>query len=150
MPKKGEYLIDQISNKENPTVDFYKFFLEKAIKNLPPKEKKIIELRFGEDLICLSTYEQVGKEFGLTRERIRQLEAKAFEMMKHFLSKELKQFLQKEFKPRIKFFCQLCGGDLKYKNIKNKEIDKSKRKRIIEATCKKCGNKIIDFKFNQK
>lgn len=145
MPKKDERLIDQIIYKESPMVDFYTFFLEKAIKNLPLRERGVIEIRFGKDLICLKTYEQVGKEIGVTRERVRQIEAKAFEIIKNFLSEELKEFLHKKFKPRIKFFCKLCGGELKYKSLKNKE-----KKRTIEATCKKCGNKIINFKFNQE
>jgi RNA polymerase primary sigma factor len=50
--------------------------------DLTPKEKKVLLMRHGlEDATC-RTLEEVGKEFGVTRERIRQIEAKALEKLR--------------------------------------------------------------------
>ncbi len=54
---------------------------------LTPKEQRIIELRYGLDGSGQHTYEEVGREFGVTRERIRQLEAKAYCKLKEELIK---------------------------------------------------------------
>ncbi len=56
--------------------------LNEILDELSPRERKIIEMRFGlKDGIC-HTLEEVGKEFGVTRERIRQIEAKALEKIR--------------------------------------------------------------------
>lgn len=54
----------------------------KALKELSPKEQKILEMRHGLVDGVLHTLEQVGNEFGVTRERIRQIEAKALERVR--------------------------------------------------------------------
>lgn len=53
-----------------------------AIKELSPREQKILEMRFGLSDGVTHTLEEVGQEFGVTRERIRQIEAKALEKIK--------------------------------------------------------------------
>ena len=53
--------------------------MKKAITDLPPREQKILEMRFGLVDGVTHTLEEVGTEFGVTRERIRQIEAKALE-----------------------------------------------------------------------
>ncbi len=60
------------------------------IKDLNPREQKILEIRFGLDDGVYHTLEEVGKEFDVTRERIRQIEAKAIEkIQQHHLVKKL-------------------------------------------------------------
>ena len=67
--------------------------LKEILADLPPKEKKIIEMRNGLIDGVYHTLEDVGKEFGVTRERIRQIEAKALEKMRqHDKIKRLQHF----------------------------------------------------------
>lgn len=56
--------------------------IEKMLDDLTPKEKKVLRLRFGFDNGRSYTLEEVGKEFGVTRERIRQIEAKAIRKLR--------------------------------------------------------------------
>jgi RNA polymerase primary sigma factor len=66
--------------------------LLQAIEDLPPREKEIIMLRYGLKDGIMHTLEEVGKIFGITRERVRQLEIKALEKLKnHNIILELKK-----------------------------------------------------------
>lgn len=56
--------------------------IEEILNDLSPKERKILEMRHGLDDGVMRTLEEVGKEFGVTRERIRQIEAKAHEKIR--------------------------------------------------------------------
>ena len=56
--------------------------LDRALRTLPPRERKILRLRFGLDDGRPHTLEEVGQEFGLTRERIRQIEAGALKKLR--------------------------------------------------------------------
>jgi len=56
--------------------------LKEIVNDLHPREQKILRMRFGLDDGITHTLEEVGKEFGVTRERIRQIEAKALERMR--------------------------------------------------------------------
>ena len=56
--------------------------LEEILKDLSPREQKILSMRFGLEDGITHTLEEVGKEFGVTRERIRQIEAKALEKIR--------------------------------------------------------------------
>ncbi len=58
-------------------------YVNQAIKDLAPREQKILEMRFGLSDGVTHTLEEVGQEFGVTRERIRQIEAKALEKIQH-------------------------------------------------------------------
>ena len=64
------------------------------MNTLTPREAKVLKLRFGLEDGKARTLEEVGKEFNVTRERIRQIEAKALRKLKHpSRSKRLKDFL---------------------------------------------------------
>lgn len=62
--------------------------LEEALKKLPPRESKILRRRFGLDDDETETLEQLGKEFGVSRERIRQLEARGLKMLRQICAEQ--------------------------------------------------------------
>ena len=59
--------------------------VKEIIRTLTPRERKILEMRFGLVDGVAHTLEEVGQEFGVTRERIRQIETKALEKIKDHL-----------------------------------------------------------------
>ena len=68
--------------------------LEEVMKTLTPREAKVLKLRFGLEDGKSRTLEEVGKEFNVTRERIRQIEAKALRKLRHPIrSKKLKDYM---------------------------------------------------------
>ena len=68
--------------------------LSEVLQTLTPREEKVLRLRFGLEDGRSRTLEEVGKEFNVTRERIRQIEAKALRKLRHpSRSKKLKDFL---------------------------------------------------------
>jgi RNA polymerase primary sigma factor len=70
--------------------------IDKILCSLPPKEEKIIRKRFGIGVDVPHTLEEVGMEFDVTRERIRQIEVKAIRKLKHpSRSKWLREFIEK-------------------------------------------------------
>ncbi len=65
------------------------------LSSLTPREQKVLVLRFGLDDGRSRTLEEVGREFNVTRERIRQIEAKALRKLRHpSRSKKLKDYLE--------------------------------------------------------
>jgi RNA polymerase primary sigma factor len=69
--------------------------LNKVLETLSPREKKVLVMRFGLEDGKPKTLEEVGKEFKVTRERIRQIEAKAIRKLKHpTRARKLKDFLE--------------------------------------------------------
>ncbi|MBT4153256.1 MAG: sigma-70 family RNA polymerase sigma factor [Candidatus Magasanikbacteria bacterium] len=65
-------------------VELLREYIQEAITQLSPREQKILEMRFGLSDGVTHTLEEVGREFDVTRERIRQIEAKALEKIKSF------------------------------------------------------------------
>ncbi|MBI4200975.1 MAG: sigma-70 family RNA polymerase sigma factor, partial [Chloroflexi bacterium] len=69
--------------------------IEEVLDSLNEREKRVLQLRFGLEDGRSRTLEEVGKEFGVTRERIRQIEAKALRKLRHpSRSKKLRDFLE--------------------------------------------------------
>ena len=80
---------------ENTAQDILKAQLLAVIETLTPREQKVIRLRYGLDDNHARTLEEVGKEFNVTRERIRQIEAKALRKLRHpNRSKKLQDFFE--------------------------------------------------------
>jgi RNA polymerase primary sigma factor len=68
-----------------------------VLANLTPREAKVLRMRFGIDMNTDHTLEEVGKQFDVTRERIRQIEAKALRKLRHpSRSEHLRSFLDNE------------------------------------------------------
>ena len=92
----GDFVPDErtMSPEEYTTAELLKEELSGVLETLTEREEKVLRLRFGlEDGQC-RTLEEVGQIFGVTRERIRQIEAKALRKMRHpSRSKKLKDFL---------------------------------------------------------
>jgi RNA polymerase primary sigma factor len=65
-------------------VELLRGYIKEAVADLSPREQKILEMRFGLADGVQHTLEEVGKEFDVTRERIRQIEAKALEKIQSF------------------------------------------------------------------
>lgn len=80
---------------EQATRELLKDQLDEVLDTLSPREKRVLQLRFGLDDGKQRTLEEVGKEFGVTRERIRQIEAKAVRKLKHpTRAKKLRDYLE--------------------------------------------------------
>ena len=72
--------------------------VREVLKTLTPREEKVLKMRFGIDVASEHTLEEVGKDFAVTRERIRQIEVKALRKLRHpSRSKKLQSFFDKEF-----------------------------------------------------
>ena len=69
--------------------------VQEVVGTLTPREQKVLILRFGLEDGRSRTLEEVGREFSITRERIRQIEAKALRKLRHpSRSKKLKDYLE--------------------------------------------------------
>jgi RNA polymerase primary sigma factor len=74
--------------------------VREILKSLTPREEKVLKMRFGIDVASEHTLEEVGKDFSVTRERIRQIEVKALRKLRHpSRSKKLQTFFDKENEP---------------------------------------------------
>ena len=92
----GDFIPDEDASEPSEAASFslLREQLEEVLDTLAPREKKVLELRFGIVDGRTRTLEEVGKEFNVTRERIRQIEAKALRKLRHpSRSKKLRDFL---------------------------------------------------------
>ena len=93
----GDFIEDEKTTTPSDSVAFtmLKEQLLGVLDTLTPREEKVLRLRYGLDDGKPRTLEEVGKEFNVTRERIRQIEAKALRKLRHpSRSKKLKDFLE--------------------------------------------------------
>lgn len=93
----GDFIEDQDAPAPAEAASFtlLKEQLEEVLESLTPREEKVLRLRFGLDDGRARTLEEVGQVFGVTRERIRQIEAKALRKLRHpSRSKKLKDYLE--------------------------------------------------------
>jgi len=93
----GDFIEDKASPNllKSATRVLLKEQLDDVLETLTYREKRVLELRFGIATDHPHTLEEVGKEFGVTRERIRQIEAKAFKKLRHSgITKRLKDYLE--------------------------------------------------------
>jgi RNA polymerase primary sigma factor len=71
--------------------------VREVLKTLTPREEKVLKMRFGIDVASEHTLEEVGKDFSVTRERIRQIEVKALRKLRHpSRSKKLTSFIERD------------------------------------------------------
>lgn len=104
------YIKDFIENdKESSPADTVansdlKDRVREVLKTLTPREEKVLKMRFGIDVASEHTLEEVGKDFSVTRERIRQIEVKALRKLRHpSRSKRLLAFFEKEIDDKENF-----------------------------------------------
>ncbi len=92
----GDFIESQtLRPDEQATRELLKAHLDEVLDSLSPREKRVLQLRFGLEDGKQRTLEEVGREFGVTRERIRQIEAKAIRKLKHpTRAKKLRDYLE--------------------------------------------------------
>ena len=81
----GDFIEDgnAISPVESATTESLGEATHQILASLTPREAKVLRMRFGIDMNTDHTLEEVGKQFDVTRERIRQIEAKALRKLRH-------------------------------------------------------------------
>ncbi|HEY49008.1 MAG TPA: RNA polymerase sigma factor RpoD [Dehalococcoidia bacterium] len=92
----GDFIEDRSTMPpiEAASLNLLKDQVEEVLSTLTPRERRVLQLRFGLEDGRSRTLEEVGKEFGVTRERIRQIEAKALRKLRHpSRSRKLKDYL---------------------------------------------------------
>jgi RNA polymerase primary sigma factor len=95
----GDFIEDLsvLSPVEAATVEGLREATREVLSTLTPREAKVLRMRFGIDMPTDHTLEEVGKQFDVTRERIRQIEAKALRKLRHpNRSEQLRSFLDLE------------------------------------------------------
>ena len=91
----GDFIVDEQTSmpSESAGRQLLHEYVRDVLKDLDPREQKILKMRFGLEDGVTHTLEEVGKEFGVTRERIRQIEAKALERIKeHYSISKLRDY----------------------------------------------------------
>ncbi len=88
---------DEILPADSVVYNDLKEHVREILKTLTPREEKVIKMRYGIDVASGYTLEEIGKDFGVTRERVRQIEVKALRKLRHpSRSAKLKSFFDKD------------------------------------------------------
>lgn len=93
----GDFIEDtnNLSPVESVLQSGMRGIMEEVLESLTPREAKVLRMRFGIEMATDHTLEEVGKQFDVTRERIRQIEAKALRKLRHpSRSEKLRNFLE--------------------------------------------------------
>ena len=94
--KRGSWSMGRPGSRISP-VTMRSASRRRADRTLTPREAKVLRMRFGIEMNTDHTLEEVGKQFDVTRERIRQIEAKALRKLRHpSRSEKLRSFLEGE------------------------------------------------------
>jgi len=92
----GDFIEDLtiVSPSDSATAEGLREATQNVLAGLTPREAKVLRMRFGIEMNTDHTLEEVGKQFDVTRERIRQIEAKALRKLRHpSRSEQLRSFL---------------------------------------------------------
>ena len=93
--EEDAHLEDFIQDEEEAGRELLRRELANVLKSLTPREERVLTLRFGLEDGQARTLEELGKEFNVTRERIRQIEAKALRKLRHpSRAKRLRDYLE--------------------------------------------------------
>ncbi len=95
----GDFIEDQgaVSPLDSATMEGLRESTQNMLAGLTPREAKVLRMRFGIDMNTDHTLEEVGKQFDVTRERIRQIEAKALRKLRHpTRSEKMRSFLDRD------------------------------------------------------
>ena len=93
----GDFIEDRsgVAPVDAASYQLLKEQVDSVLDTLNVREKRVLQLRYGLESGRSRTLEEVGREFGVTRERIRQIEAKALRKLRHPIrSKKLRDFLE--------------------------------------------------------
>ncbi|MCL5436756.1 MAG: RNA polymerase sigma factor RpoD [Candidatus Dependentiae bacterium] len=89
---------NEASPADTVSLNDLKEHVRETLKTLTPREEKVIKMRYGIDVASGYTLEEIGKDFGVTRERVRQIEVKALRKLRHpSRSNKLKTFFEKDY-----------------------------------------------------
>jgi len=103
----GDFIEDSntLAPAEAALHDSMRDVVKDVLDSLTPREAKVLRMRFGVEMSTDHTLEEVGKQFDVTRERIRQIEAKALRKMRHpSRSDKLKTFLEEDWSKHLRAY----------------------------------------------
>jgi RNA polymerase primary sigma factor len=111
---------DEILPAESVVYNDLKEHVREILKTLTPREEKVIKMRYGIDVASGYTLEEIGKDFGVTRERVRQIEVKALRKLRHpTRSAKLKSFFDKDIDDITEALEGLAEGKVSDESIDN-------------------------------